>query len=186
MKKCFLLLVFLISEVFGKVEKKFNLEDLENYFDNIKQIESEFTEKNIKKKYHGKFFLNKTRKNMEMTYTDRPLKITVKNYEAEMYDSKLEEHTKIPVHSSPLAFLLKNKINLKKEVKVIDLSENNNILEIKLCKKNSDENGAITLKFSKNPFKLIGWKIFEDKNYNFEDKITEFSLINPSIQMKKL
>ena len=112
MKKCFLLLVFLISEVFGKVEKKFNLEDLENYFDNIKQIESEFTEKHIKKKYHGKFFLNKTRKNMEMTYTDRPLKITVKNYEAEMYDSKLEEHTKIPVHSSPLAFLLKNNLRV--------------------------------------------------------------------------
>ena len=184
MKKYFLLFIFLIFDVFGKVEKKFDLDEFENYFNKIKQVESEFTEKNGEKEYHGKIFLNRPKKEMKITYKDRPLEITVKNYNLKIYNSALKEVSEGSVYSYPLAFLVKNKVNLKKEVEVMELSEDNNFAKIKLCKKNSDENGAIVLKFSKNPLKLIGWKILEDKNYDFNDRITEFFLKNASIQLK--
>ena len=185
LKKILGAIFFLIISTIEAEKAEFSLDDLQKYFQNLVEITSDFeqVDKNIIST--GTFYLNKPKKFMQMIYKDpASLEITLKNKKLIYYDRELKEKTETSAHSSPLSFLLKNKVDLKKEVQILSVKTSlNNQLYVKLCKKNEDE-GAMTLIFNKNPLSLVGWIIFEDKNEESYQKSVEIWLINPKIKMK--
>ena len=181
-KIIYAIFLLMISTIQAKVAE-FSLNDLEKYFQNLIEIRADFQQIDKNVICEGTFYLNKPKKFMQMIYKEpASLEITLKNKKLIYYDRELKEMTETSAHSSPLSFLLKNKVNLKKEVQILSVKTSlNDQLYVKLCKKNEDE-GAITLIFNKNPLSLVGWIIFEDKNEESYQKSVEIWLINPKIK----
>jgi hypothetical protein len=73
---------------------------------------------------------------------------------------------------------MERKINLRKNLNVLAVKNEDDALSIKFCKKDSDEEGAVTLVFSKNPLTLRKWIIFPDKKNESSYGSTEISLLN--------
>ncbi len=185
LKKIFCAFFFLIISATHATDKNFSLDDLDNYFQKLIEITSEFEQIEKNTISTGTFYLNKPKKFMQMIYKEpASLEITLKNKKLIYYDRELKERTETSTHSSPLAFLLKNKVNLKKEVQILSTKLlPNNQLQVKLCKNKGDD-GAITLIFNKNPLSLVGWIIFENQHDDSPKKSVEIWLINPKIESR--
>ena len=184
--KRFFIFAFFIFTAAHSDENNFSINDLEKYLNNIKEISADFSQVDKNGISEGSFSLNRPKKFMQMIYkTPVQVEITVKNHKVIQYDKELKEKTETSLHSSPLAFLLKSKIDLKKEIVISEIKKQRNYLFVKLCKKKSENNGAITLVFLQKPFSLVGWIILENKNDESLERSTEISLKNVSINKVK-
>jgi len=175
-----LILVFLnfvcCAKDFQKsIEKKINwVEKIENYFNNeLDSVKSDFVQIGNRGSIStGKIFLKRKKGLMKLYYNDpNPNVVVVKDYKLTHFDRDLKEKTIISVYSSPLAFFLEKKIDLKQNVKVISQDESKDSVQITLMKNGAENEGAVALIFSKKPFQLKGWVILENSNYGKQTKI---------------
>lgn len=162
---------------------------IENYFnEELDSVKSDFTQIGSRGNIStGKIFLKRKKGLMKLYYNDpNPNVALIKDYKLTHFDRDLKEKTIISVYSSPLAFFLEKKVNLQKNVKVLSQNESPNSVQIKLKKKGSENEGTITLVFSKNPFQLKGWVILENDNYGRQTQIIlENAQFNASISDKE-
>lgn len=150
------------------------VEKIENYFNTeLDSVKSDFIQISSRGSVSmGKIFLKRKKGLMKLYYNDpNPNVAIVKDYKLTHFDRELKEKTIISVYSSPLAFFLEKKIDLKRNVKVISQEESPNSIAITLKKREDENEGAITLVFSKKPFKLKGWIILENDKYGRQTKI---------------
>jgi outer membrane lipoprotein-sorting protein len=104
--------------------------------------------------------------------------ITINGNKLTIYDLGLNEKTETTAHSIPLAFLLRRKIDIHKNCRVLSTRTGTDFVAIKLCGKNEDLSEAIMLVFSRKPFVLRKWIIFPDKNNDSLDSSIEVALFN--------
>ncbi len=150
------------------------VEKVENYFNSeLESVQSDFIQVGSRGSIStGKIFLKRKKGLMKLYYNDpNPNVAIVKDYKLTHFDRDLKEKTILSVYSSPLAFFLEKKIDLKKNVKVVLQDESKNSVAITLKKLGNEDEGAITLMFSKKPFQLKGWVILENNNYGRRTKI---------------
>jgi outer membrane lipoprotein-sorting protein len=155
------------------------INEIEAYFNEITTFESDFVQ--IDKREHGSLghFLLKRPYRMKMDYKKPPTHLIIaKRNKIIHYDRELNEKTETSTYSSPLSFLLEKKVNLRKYLKILLIQNAEDSISIKLCKKDDDSEGAITLVFSKKPLTLRKWIVFDDKDEQSPDQGTEISLIN--------
>jgi outer membrane lipoprotein-sorting protein len=172
-------LVFSSSFAVGQKKTIDYIGEVEKYLNDITTFESDFIQRD---KYgrcsRGHLFLKRPHF-MKMDYTDPSTHVVIaKDNKITHYDRELKEKTETSMYSSPLSFFFERKINLQKNLKVLSIEDGNDFLSIKLCKKNKDEEGAVTLIFSKNPLVLRKWIIFSNKEDQSSYENTEISLIN--------
>ncbi len=162
---------------------------IENYFnEKLDSVKSDFTQIGSRGNIStGKIFLKRKKGLMKLYYNDpNPNVAIVKDYKLTHFDRDLKEKTIVSVYSSPLAFFLEKTVNLQKNVKVLSQNESPNSVQIKLKKKGSENEGEITLVFSKNPFQLKGWVVLENNNYGRQTQIIlENAQFNASISDKE-
>jgi len=165
------------------------IEKIENYFnEELDSVKSDFTQIGSRGSVStGKIFLKRKKGLMKLYYNDpNPNIAIVKDYKLTHFDRDLKEKTIVSVYSSPLAFFLEKKVNLQKNVKVLSQNESQNSIQITLKKKGSENEGEITLIFSKTPFQLKGWVIWENNNYGRQTQIIlENAKFNASISDKE-
>ncbi len=150
------------------------IEKIENYFNTeLDSVQSDFTQVGSRGNVStGKIFFKRKKGLMKLYYNDpNPNVAIVKDYKLTHFDSDLKEKTIISVYSSPLAFFLEKKVDLKNNAKVSALDESLNSLTVTLKKNGDEDEGAITLIFSKKPFQLKGWVILENNNYGRQTQI---------------
>ena len=150
------------------------IEKIENYFnEELNSVKSDFMQVGSRGSIStGKIFLKRKKGLMKLYYNDpNPNVAIVKDYKLTHFDRELKEKTIISIYSSPLAFFLEKKIDLKKNVIVVSQDESPNSVTITLKKRGDESEGAITLAFSKKPFQLKGWVILENDNYGRQTKI---------------
>ena len=150
------------------------IEKIENYFnEELNSVKSDFMQVGSRGSIStGKIFLKRKKGLMKLYYNDpNPNVAIVKDYKLTHFDRELKEKTIISIYSSPLAFFLEKKIDLKKNVIVVSQDESPNSVTITLKKRGDENEGAITLAFSKKPFQLKGWVILENDNYGRQTKI---------------
>lgn len=162
---------------------------IENYFNSeLDSVQSDFTQISSRGGIStGKIFLKRKKRLMKLYYNDpNPNVVIVKDYKLTHFDRDLKEKTIISVYSSPLAFFLEKKVDLKNNAKVTALDESPNSVQITLKKPGEDDEGAISLIFSKNPFQLRGWVILENNNYGRQTQlILENTKFNASFSDKE-
>lgn len=125
----------------------------------------------------GKLLLKRPSK-LKMDYTNPSrLVILVKGDRVISYDRELKEKTETSVYALPISFLVDKKINLHKNVRVMYAREEKQDILIKFCK-NDDDEGAVLLRFSKEPFELCEWSVFASKEQEDYSKAITVRLSN--------
>ena len=114
----------------------------------------------------GRSFLDRKRRLMKMDYTvPNDHVIVIKGDRVIHYDRDLKEKTESSYYSSPLSFLMDRKIDLKKNVKIMSDTQDENVRRVKITKNIDDDVGAIELMLSvKKPIRLVGWVVYDKKN----------------------
>lgn len=144
----------------GKIEDYFN-----NKLDSVKSDFKQFGDRSDVST--GKIFLKRKKGLVKLYYNDpNPNIVIIKDDKLTHFDRDLKEKTVMSVYSSPLAFFLEKKVDLKNNVEVTVLDESLNSVIINLKKKEDESGGAIALIFEKNPFQLKSWIILENDSSN--------------------
>lgn len=147
---------------------------LEDYFNSITTFESDFIQTDGYGRESSGHFYMKMPSMMKMDYIDPPTHVMIARANKIVhYDRELEEKDEIPINASPLSFLLKKDINLKR-FKIKLLKNEEDILIIQLSRQNLES--TVSLVFSKNPFLLREWFIIEDSRR--PQNFTQVTLFN--------
>lgn len=77
------------------------------------------------------------------------------------YDSSLESVSYIPLDSTPVGILVREKVELSGEVTVTDVEHAPNALYITLIQTKDPRAGSLTLVFSEQPFALARWGVVD-------------------------
>ena len=78
------------------------------------------------------------------------------------YDGQAKETNSYDIDSTPAAFLLRRKIDLNGDLKIVDKAEDGKELGLKIIRSGDESGAALILKFSTNPiFKLNGWAVID-------------------------
>ncbi len=95
---------------------------------------------------------------------DTPIKdlIIVDGREFIFYDSQAKEKNTYGIDATPAAFLLRRKIDLHNELKIMEKAVDGNDLGLKVIRSGDESGAALILKFSTAPiFKLNGWAVID-------------------------
>lgn len=175
-----LVLVFLNFVCFAKDQQELSdkkidwIKKIENYFNReLDSVQSDFTQVGSRGNVStGKIFLKRKKGLMKLYYdAPNPNVAIVKDYKLTHFDRDLKEKTIVSVYSSPLAFFLEKKVDLKNNAKVTALNESSDLIQVTLKKTGEENEGAISLIFSKRPFQLKGWVISGNNNYGRQTQI---------------
>lgn len=79
-------------------------------------------------------------------------------------DKQLEQVTHVLLKSTPINFLLQEKVNFEGEITVTEIRRSPGVLQITVKKTKEPETGSITLVFSDNPILLKKWRIVDAQN----------------------
>ena len=173
-KKIFIICFALLFIPFASgTEKKISgmdvqkyLKQVEQFFNSISTFKSDFIEISSKGwQSCGSFAMKRHPAMLKMDYKIPPTKIIiVKNNKVIYYDKELKEKSVTSVYSSPLAFFLDPKINIRENLEVISCLKMNSMLVMVFRKKGDkdEENGVVALIFSLKPFQLTGWEIYRN------------------------
>ena len=170
----FLIFFFLLinKNLFGLDEK--HLLEIENYLNKLKYISSEFIQSSSDGyQAEGKLFLSKPGK-LRIEYKKKEnLLIIADGKWLHYFDIELNEIQSIVIERSPAWFLLKKKINFKKDFNIKKLIKASGKTTLSLTKDNLENVKKITLIFSTKPIELKKWIIID-----FQDIETTVSLLN--------
>jgi outer membrane lipoprotein-sorting protein len=173
------LFLFVCESFCQKDKNKDCIAEVEKYLNNITTFESDFVQSDRRGRHSVGHIYIKRPFSLKMDYKQpSTFVITVSKNKIVRYDRELKEKTETSTHSSPLSFFLDRKINLRGKLEVLSVQNEEDMLAIKFCKKNDDENGAVVLFFSKNPLMLRKWIILPNKNDESYSEGTEISLFN--------
>ena len=152
---------------------------MEKYLNDLKTFESDFVQRDKCGRYStGHFFLKRPFL-MKMTHGNPLISVIIaKGKKIVYYDVELKEKTETTIHSSPLSFFLESKIDLRKNVKVLSIYDASDAVSIKFCRPNAEDEGTVTLLFSKNPLTLRQWTISSNSVDSSSAASTEISLLN--------
>ncbi len=140
------------------------LTTLETYLNNCLTLTADFEQiDNNGKLSHGKFYLSRPGK-LRLQYIDpTPLKIISDGEFLIHHDPSTKEMTTMAISETPAEFILRQHIRFDEGVKVIHFEEEGNIYKVKLARNKAAETGTLTLKFSKNPLKLVQWIVIDSQ-----------------------
>ncbi len=165
------------------------LKEIENYFNTIDTIESNFYQLSSNgATAEGKFYASKPNK-MRLEYTPPyPVEVIADGYYLIFHDKKLEQVTYLDLEENPASMILKKDFSFEKEnIEITNIENETGLLSVTLLKKDKPTAGSITLIFSQNPIALRQWQVVDaqqittlvtlnkmDTNGEVDEKLFEF------------
>lgn len=148
-------------------DNKDDLNQVETYLNNIKNLSAKFTQESEGKTIEGKFYLSRNPESagkMRVEYsTDPQIVIVVNGAVLSYFDVELDEISRISTNTTPASFLTRPNISFSaKDIEVTNLQKNSNQLSVSLVKKNRKEAGEFTLVFDLNPLRFAKMKVKND------------------------
>ena len=139
-----------------------DLQQIENYLNGLTTAQADFTfaapDGTVS---HGVFFLSRpTRLRFEYTQPKGNLLIADGDYVI-FYDAQQKEASNLPISSTPLDFLLRQKVSLTEGVKVTAFEHSAGVIRATLVRSKSEGDGSVTVAFSDNPMALRGWRLVD-------------------------
>ncbi|MCQ4162307.1 outer membrane lipoprotein carrier protein LolA [Roseomonas sp. GC11] len=77
------------------------------------------------------------------------------------YDRELRQPSIVPVSSTPLAFLLRERISFGGDIEVLGVERQGGLAGITVRRKDAPSEGQLTLIFSENPMELRQWVVVD-------------------------
>ncbi len=141
---------------------------VENYLKGIKTYQANIEQTNSNNTTQkGRFYMNRDGKRtfgkMRIEY-DKPVRdlMVVDGRDFYFYDGQAKETNSYDIDSTPAAFLLRRKIDLKGDLRIVDKVEDGDELGLRIIRSGDESGAALILKFSVRPiFKLNGWAVID-------------------------
>ncbi len=160
-----------------QAQKAQDLQAIENYLNNIKNMEADFVQTSSNGgTAEGKLYIAKPNK-IRMEYADPTAVLIVGdgNYIV-FHDKDLDQVTHIDYDDIPASLILANDIKIDgKNIKATDFYQDAGMTSITLDYKEKGDIGPITLTFSNNPLELKQWKIIDPQN--IEVKVSLYNIM---------
>ncbi|MCG8490993.1 MAG: outer membrane lipoprotein carrier protein LolA [Sneathiellales bacterium] len=90
-----------------------------------------------------------------------------------LHDKELEETNRLPLYSTPISVLLKEKVALSGDVTVISVEQDPGVTRLNIIDTDEPEEGGITLVFETKPYQLRKWLVTDPQG-----NVTSVSLSN--------
>ncbi|KLN61037.1 hypothetical protein WH96_10230 [Kiloniella spongiae] len=90
------------------------------------------------------------------------------------FDKKLKQSTYLPLWKTPLWFLIREKVELHKDIQILSAQESDSTIQLELKAEGESDGTQMTLLFSDNPISLRKWEVVDAQGIT-----TQVSLINP-------
>ena len=145
-------------------EYKQELERIENYLNNIKNLSAKFIQESEDGAIsEGKFLLSRPGK-MRIEYSSGPKVLVIVNASVLSYnDTELEETSYLSTNTTPASLLTRNNISFSaKDVEVTNVVKSGDRIKVSLVKKNRKEAGEFTLIFGLNPLAFLRMEVKND------------------------
>ena len=168
-----------------------NQQKILNYLQNFNSLKSDFIQVNNNGDVlSGKISISRPGK-VRVEYNEVPLLIISDGKKIASINKELESITFYRIKDIPLALLLFKNFNLE-NIEILDYSDIENQLRIRLKEKNKNSGGFIDVLFEKNTFTLKKWIVFTNKvkktevlleniklNVNIRNKIFQIDQSDP-------
>ena len=144
-----------------------DLQAIESYLNNIKNLSAKFSQKSSGGNVEGKFFLARVEGasgKMRVEYLAQPKILIVVNGAVLSYqDIELDEISHLSTNTTPASFLTRPNISFSaKDIEITNIKKSANEIKISLMKKNRKEVGEFSLTFALNPLKFIKMEVKND------------------------
>lgn len=189
--------VFVFFALFG-YSFATSLLDLEKYLNSMQTMEAKFLQDDMvgKSISEGKMYISRPSK-LRLDYTyPHEISLYANHGILTYYDKDLDEISNIPLKSTPLHFLLQDKISLKnRDITVHDLKDDGKEVHLSLQETANKEQGILTLTFAKMPLALKKIKVTSEGGHDveldfYEMRINEkiknslFEFVSPRLRRK--
>ncbi len=139
---------------------KIEIKRIEVYFNRLKTVKARFLQLSSEGSMaSGTLYISRPGRLRFEYAPPTPVLIVTSGLLLIYYDKELEQITHLFLKSTPLAFLLKEKVSLSGDITVTRFSHGRNVLRVTLTDSDDAQNGSITLIFSDNPLALRKWVI---------------------------
>ena len=133
---------------------------LENYLSGLSTITSDFTQVAPDGSLTGgKFFLKRPGKMRWQYNPPTPILMVSDGRELVFYDYELQQVTHIPLDSTLIGFLAKEKISFSGELGIRDFSQNRGAIRITVAQREKPGEGELTLEFTDKPLSIRNFVI---------------------------
>ncbi|WP_158090228.1 LolA family protein [Kiloniella majae] len=90
------------------------------------------------------------------------------------FDKKLKQSTYLPLWKTPLWFLIREKVELHKDIQILSAQEADSTIQLEIRAEGESDGTQMTLLFSDNPISLRKWEVIDAQGIT-----TQVSLLNP-------
>lgn len=133
---------------------------IEQYLNNLTSFTASFTQIDSQNNIAtGQFYLSRPGKLLWQYQNPEKLIILGNNNNITYYDPELDEVTKVNAADHIASFLMRKKINLHYDIKVLDIYRNNDVINITMAQKDEEDAGFITLGFQSAKMQLTQMNI---------------------------
>lgn len=77
------------------------------------------------------------------------------------YDGSVNQTTELDVEDTPAYFLVQPSISFGEDIIITKLIRTDDTLEVELVQRDEEELGSVALTFSKEPFQLVRWSVYD-------------------------
>ena len=148
---------------------------VENYLNSLRTVSSRFIQvSDGGGPAEGQFYLQRPGK-FRFDYDDPvPITLVTTRFSLLYFDRELREATYIPLSSTPLWFLIREKVELYDGISITSAVETKGSIALTLKIDDDDLGSQMTLIFANNPLSLVKWSVVDEQGIT-----TQVSLIDP-------
>ena len=177
-----LIILFLIIFVYKSSFSNVNEQKILKYLQNFNSLKSDFIQVNSNGDVlSGKISILRPGK-VRVDYNEIPILIVSDGKKIASINKELDSITFYRIQDIPLALLLFKKFNLD-NIKILEYSDTENQLRIRLKEKNKKSSGFVDVLFEKNTFVLKKWIVFNNQMSKTEVLLENLKL-NESVANK--
>ncbi|MBT4879455.1 MAG: outer membrane lipoprotein carrier protein LolA [Alphaproteobacteria bacterium] len=160
------------------------LKDVEGYLNGLKTVKANFHQKDAQGNVtHGTLYLSRPGR-VRLEYNPpSPLLIISDGSWVSYQDKQLDEISYVPLSSTPAEFILRERVNFKKDISVDRVEQQKNHIFITLSKDDDSDWGQLVLGFQEKPLQLTQWKVI-DAQGNITHVILENFMVGGTIPEK--
>ena len=145
-------------------EEKSHLRRVNVYFNTIGNMEGDFIQIDPQgRESSGRFFLSRPGKIRFQYALPSPSAVLSNGTWVAIQDSRGKNVDRYPLASTPLKFLLRDRVDLIKDTAIQDIQLSDDILSVTMAAKKPITPGSLTLNFALPNYNLVSWSVLDAK-----------------------
>ncbi len=141
------------------------LDDIEKYLNELNTFQANLTQRTQSgEQAMGELYIDRRGEGtgkLKLDYTDVPILLVTKGESLIYFDKELEQTSYIDLEDIPAGLLVQPDIDLQEDVVLRGIQVTSDFIDLKLTDSNDSEFGELTLRFTQNPLKLVGWQVVD-------------------------